>query len=354
MRQLSDSAAHLRLSRRSCLAAMAGVAALAAAPSAAAAPRPPRAVRETAVGERLVDLSFDSPALGGRGRVRLLTPAGWAERRAGDRWPVLWLLPGGDGDHLTWTVDFGVQDLPELRDVLVVMPDMPLYGFYTDWWNHDAGGPPRVESYHLREVLPLVEERYGGGGRRVAAGLSQGGFGALSYTARHPGLFRAAASYSGFVHPSRHPHAVRAGMTYLGLDWLALWGDPELQAEVWDAHDPGRHVGRLAAVPLYLSCGDGRLGPLDLPGTEPDEEIPGLEDPEDPFPEDVYSPTEAVMLAENEVLADRLRAAGAELTTHFHSGTHSPPYWGRELRASLPMLLDALHGTDGAVTRLPA
>ncbi|TDC08912.1 hypothetical protein E1265_32745 [Streptomyces sp. 8K308] len=354
MRPLTDPADRVRLTRRSCLAALAGTAALAATPAVAAAPRRSPAVRETAAGDRIVDLAFDSAALGGPAGVRLLTPAGWVGRRAAGRWPVLWLLPGGDGDHLTWTVDFGIQDLPELRDVLVVMPDMPLYGFYTDWWNHGAGGPPRVETYHLREVLPLVEERYGAGRHRVAAGLSQGGFGALSYAARHPGLFRAAASYSGFVHPSRNPHAVRAGMTHLGLDWLALWGDPELQAQVWRAHDPGQLAGRLAAVPVHLSCGDGRLGPLDPPGTEPDEEIPGLEDPDDPFPEDVYSPTEAVMLAENLALADRLRAVGADLTTHFHSGTHFPPYWGRELRASLPMLLDALHGGDPAVTRRPA
>ncbi|TDC72184.1 alpha/beta hydrolase [Streptomyces hainanensis] len=331
--------------RRTCLAALLGGAALATgvAPPAVARGRP-RTVREVPVGERLVDLSFDSPSLGGPARVRLLTPVGWERRRPGHRWPTLYLLPGGDGDHLTWTVDFGLKTVPELRDVLVVMPDMPLFGFFTDWWNHGAGGPPRVESYHLREVVPLVESRYGAGDRRVAGGLSQGGFGALSYAARHPGLFRAAASYSGFVHPHQHPHAVRAGMTYLGLDWLALWGDPERQGEVWRAHDPAHHARLLADLPLYLACGDGRLGELDPPDTAPDEEIPGLEDPADPFPDDVYSPTETVLLAENHTLADLLRAEGAEPATHFYAGTHAPAYWDRELHASLPMLLDALHG----------
>ncbi|MEU5979475.1 alpha/beta hydrolase-fold protein [Streptomyces sp. NPDC047315] len=313
--------------------------------AAHAAPGAPRAevLREEHTGRRIVDLTVSSTALGRPAKVRLLTPQGWHARRPAHRWPTLYLLPGGDGDHLPWTEDYGIERLPGLRHVLVVMPEMPLFGFYTDWWQHGAGGPPAVESFHLTEVLPLVEKHYGAGPRRAVAGQSQGGFGALSYTARNRGLFRAAASYSGYVHPHRHPHAVRAAMQYLGLDWLALWGHPERQRHIWEAHDPAYLTRRLAGVPVHLSCGDGRLGPLDPPDSLPDEHIPGLEDPEDPFPADVLSPTEAVMRAENEILAPRLRAAGARVATHFHSGTHDPPYWSREFRRSLPMLLAALH-----------
>lgn len=298
-------------------------------------------VRQTA--ERIVDLTVDSPALDGEGAVRLLTPDGWEERGPDDHWPVLYLWPGGDGDHLTWTNDFGIQRLDALRDTLVVMPDMPLYGFYTDWWNHGSGGSPAVASYHLEEVVPLLERDFGAGQRRVAAGLSQGGFGAVSYAARNPGMFRAVASYSGFVHPHQHPHAVAAGMDYLGLDFQALWGDPEEQREVWEAHDPYYLADHLRDTPVYLASGDGRLGPLDPPGTAPDEHVPGLEDPENPFPEDVYSPTETLMGEESRALADRFRAAGAEVTTHFYAGTHSPAYWERELHRSLPGLLAKLH-----------
>ncbi|WP_258534338.1 alpha/beta hydrolase family protein [Streptomyces sp. PT12] len=298
---------------------------LAAVPTGPAAAAPARGaegarvVEERGSGERITDLTVSSPALGGEGRVRLLTPEGWEERGAGDSWPVLYLLPGGDGDHLTWTVDFRIQDLPELRDTVVVMPDMPLFGFYSDWWNGGAGGPPAVATYHLDEVVPLLERRYGAGERRVAAGLSQGGFGAVSYAARNPGMFRAVASYSGFVHP------------------LA-------QRRLWAAHDLYHLAHRLRGVPVYLASGDGRLGALDPPGTSPDEEVPGLEDPENPFPDDVLSPTETLMGEESRLLAERLRAAGADVTTHFYAGTHAPAYWEAELRRSLPMLLEALHG----------
>ncbi|MCK8680099.1 alpha/beta hydrolase [Streptomyces lichenis] len=299
-------------------------------------------IAETFSGRRIVDLVVESAALGRPAGVRLLTPEDWHARRPVHRWPVLLLLPGGDGDHLAWTRDYGIHGLSALRHTLVVMPEMPLFGFCTDWWNHGEGGPPAVETFHLREVLPLVERHYGAGTRRVVAGQSQGGFGAVSYTARHRGLFRAPASYSGFVHPLQHPRAVRAAMDHLGLEWTALWGDPVRQRAIWQAHDPAYLAHRLSGIPVRLSCGDGRLGPLDPPGTLPDEHIPGLEDPDAPFPADVLSPTEWIMREENEALAPVLRAAGARVTTRFHAGTHDPAYWSREFTASLPMLLRAL------------
>ncbi|MER6807187.1 MULTISPECIES: alpha/beta hydrolase [Streptomyces] len=302
-----------------------------------------RVVDERRAGSRIVDLTVRSPALGRDARVRLLTPDGWERRGRHDRWPVLYLFAGGDGDHETWTREYEVHRKPSLRDTLVVMPEMPLYGFYSDWWNHGDGGPPAVESFHLREVLPLLERDYGAGTRRAAAaGESQGGFGALSYAARHPGLFRAVASYSGFVHPLQHPHAVRAGMTYLGLDWSALWGDPVAQRALWQAHDPYYLAERLRGTRVHLAGGDGRAGVLDPPGTAPDPHIPGLEDPDDPFPDDVISPTETLMGEESRTVAIRLKRAGVHVSTHFYAGTHSPPYWWRELDRTLPMLLRAL------------
>ncbi|HET6859892.1 MAG TPA: alpha/beta hydrolase family protein [Streptomyces sp.] len=310
--------------------------------AADAAPGGARVVGEKRTGPRLVDLTVDSPALGGRATVRLLTPDGWERRRPTDRWPVLYLLAGGHGDPAAWTEDHAVDERPELRDVLVVMPSMPLFGFYSNWRNGGAGGAPAVETFHLDEVRPLLERSYGAGNRRAAAGESQGGFGGLSYAARRPGLFRAVASYSGFVRPLQHPHAVRAGMRYLGLDWRAVWGDPVEQHANWEAHDPYHLADRLRGVRVHLSSGDGAPGVLDPPDVEPDPHIPGLEDPSDPFPADVVSPTETVMERESRSLAARLADAGVPVTTHFYAGTHSPPYWKRELDRTLPMLLNAL------------
>lgn len=302
------------------------------------------------MGPRLLDLVIESPALGGRGHVRLLTPVGWERRRPGDRWPVLYLLVGGDGDHKGWTESYDFHHgiaRAALRNVLVVMPGMPVYGFYTDWWNGGFGGPPAVESFQLDEVVPLLEQGYGAGERRVAAGDSQGGAGGLFYAAHRPGLFRAVASFSGYLHPLLHVRAVRAGMTYLELEWRALWGDPVAQRANWEAHDAYHLAERLRGVPVHLSSGDGRLGVLDPPDTPPDPHVPGLEDPSKPFPPDVLSPSEALMGEENHAVARRLAHVGAPVTTHFYRGTHSPAYWVRELHATLPWLLRHLRPRHG-------
>ncbi|WP_064743519.1 alpha/beta hydrolase [Actinomadura rifamycini] len=300
-------------------------------------------VGEKRIGPRVVDLTVRSPALGGTGRVRLLTPDGWDGRRPGDRWPVLYLLAGGDGDYGTFTREYRLQDVPELRDTLVVMPEMPFFGFYSDWWNGGGGGAPGVQAFHLDEVRPLLERDYGAGARRAVAGESQGGYGAVKYAALRPGMFRAAASYSGFLNPLKYPEAVIGGAEFVGIDWRRIWGDPVEQRRIWERNDPYHLAERLRGTPVYIASGDGTRGELDQ-DAEPDPVIPGLQDLAVLFPTEVVSLTEAVMGDESRAVAYRLREVGAPVTAHFYRGTHDPRYWKRELLASLPMLLERLGG----------
>lgn len=282
-----------------------------------------RVVAEEQVGPRMLDLTISSPALGRTAKVRLLTPDGWEERRRGDRWPVFYLLHGCCATYTSWTDDTDVEELAQLRDVLVVLPEGGPVGFYSDWWNHGEGGPPAWETFHLGELRRLLERDYGAGHRRVIAGLSMGGFGALSYPARNPGMFRAAASYSGLGHPLFDPEGLMGLLEEFGEDPLALWGDPVAQRRIWEAHDPYYLAKRLRSTPVFLSSGDGTAGPFDPPGAT--DEI------------------EAFVNELNHVLAARLAQAGVRLTTDFYGpGTHSWPYWERELHRSLPLLLCAL------------
>jgi diacylglycerol O-acyltransferase/trehalose O-mycolyltransferase len=284
-----------------------------------------RVVAEEQVGPRLVDLTVDSPALGRTAKVRLLTPDGWEQRRPGDRWPVFYLLHGCCDTYDSWTRSTDVEELDQLRDALVVMPEGGPVGWYSDWWNYGQGGPPAWETFHLRELRKLLEHDYGAGHRRVIAGLSMGGFGALSYAGRNPGMFRAVASYSGVVHPlyDGFPEGLMGLLEEFGEDPLALWGDPVAQRGIWTAHDPFYLANRLRTTPVFLSSGDGTAGPFDPPGTTDD--------------------LEAFLNDMNHVLAARYREAGVPLTTDFYGpGTHDWPYWERELHRSLPMLLCAL------------
>lgn len=63
----------------------------------------------------------------------------------------------------------------------------------------DSAGTGPYMSCLLDEIIPAVEQAWscGGDGRRVVAGKSSGGFGALSLCMRRPGYFTAAASHAG-------------------------------------------------------------------------------------------------------------------------------------------------------------
>jgi diacylglycerol O-acyltransferase / trehalose O-mycolyltransferase len=68
-----------------------------------------------------------------------------------------------------------------------------------------------------------------------------GGLGAVDYAARRPGMFAAAASFSGIVHTRQSSNESQG---YLGLiksrgeDPLALWGAPDANVDTWKQHNP--------------------------------------------------------------------------------------------------------------------
>ncbi|MBM7786592.1 alpha/beta hydrolase [Tenggerimyces flavus] len=292
---------------------------------ATAAPAKDRArvVKEEWVAERQLDLTVDSPALGKAVKVRLLTPDGW-RKGTHKSWPTFYLLHGCCGDYTSWTALTDVAETKALRKTLVVMPEAGNVGWYSDWWNGGNGGTPKWETFHLTELRRLLEREYGAGHKRVVAGLSMGGFGALSYAARHPGKFRAAASYSGVVNPIHDAQFVLNLNAAFGEDPLALWGDPIKQRRIWNAHDPLHLARKLRHTPVFLASGNGQPGPFDDPNRQPDA-------------------LEQELWEQNVLVAKRLKELRAPLVTDLYGpGTHSWPYWERELHRSLPLLLGAL------------
>ncbi|MDX6428008.1 MAG: diacylglycerol O-acyltransferase / trehalose O-mycolyltransferase [Streptosporangiaceae bacterium] len=282
-----------------------------------------RVVGESWLNAREADLSIASPALRRTGHVRLLFPAGWS-RSARRSWPVLWLLHGGFDDHTSWTTRGDAARLTARSGAIVVMPDGGRCGWYSNWWNHGKGGPPRWETFHLTEVRQLLERGYHAGTRRAIAGQSMGGFGALAYAARHRGMFRAAASFSGTDDISYGPiPPVVVGINVIAgcgeLDWGRIWGSPDTQRKIWRAHNPADLTWRLRRVRLYISSGSGMRGPYDstyLP-----------------------DPVEAATYLLSKSFAGRLADRGIPATVHFYQGRHSWPYWQRELAAALPLLI---------------
>lgn len=280
-------------------------------PAEPPAPKQAVVVSESRQG-RLVELEIDSPALGRTAQVEVLLPEGW---RPGGGWPVLYLLEGccGSGGP-GWVSEGGADEITEDAGVIVVIPEGGYAGFYSDWLNG-----PKWETFHLTEVRTLIEGKYGASDRRAVAGLSMGGFGALSYAARHPGMFQAAASFSGLVDVSDQDVRHIVGQT--PDDPADLWGpDSARVAE----HNPTALVSRLKDIPVYVSCGDGTPGPFDAKGAGRDD-------------------GERFILNENRAFIAAARKAGVKVTANLYGpGRHSWPYWSRELRAALPMLVKAI------------
>jgi S-formylglutathione hydrolase FrmB len=262
------------------------------------------------------DLTIDSPAVG-TVKVRLLLPKGFDAKPA-TRWPVLYLLHGSYGAYDDWWRNTDVSALTAPTNLLVVMPDGGEHGWYSDWWNGGAGGPPEWETFHLVELRQLLERNWHAGDKRVIAGFSTGGYGAIEYAERRPGMFLAAASYSGDLD--------LLSKAFLGNDDVAngLWGDPVAQADVWKAHDPTSNAAALKGTALYVAYGNGQPGLLD----------PG---------ELISDPWEALAATMNEAFVHRLAALRIPVTVDAYGpGMHRWTYFERDLHRSLPFLLKAL------------
>jgi S-formylglutathione hydrolase FrmB len=279
----------------------------------------PTTTARQALGPRLVEYRIRSAVLCRETRLRILFPIGYTEGSA--RFPVLYLLHGGGDDYRAWT-DKGdaaaaTADLP----FLVVMPDGGRGGFYSDWVLAGATGTPRWESYHVGELLPWVDMTFRTDARRegrALAGLSMGGFGAMSYAARHPDLFVAAASFSGAVDTSLYTHIYARAARRDGGPRGAIWGDRRTDPMRWRAHNPVDLAPNLCGMALVLRTGTGMPGLL-TPGARPD-------------------PVEAMVYHKSLRLHRRLLRLGIEHEWHSAAGGHDWPYWARDLRATLPVL----------------
>jgi esterase/lipase superfamily enzyme len=208
--------------------------------------------------------------------------------------------------------------------VIVVMPDSGTSGGYVDWYNNGHGGPPRWETYHINQLLPFIDRRFRTVARRTGraiAGLSMGGFGAMSYTARHPDLFAAAASFSGAVDTNN--------LLDVAVTPVDAFGPRATQEVRWRGHNPWDLAGNLKGMRLILRTGDGQPG--------------------GPFGGgDVV---EQVVHQMNVSFHQRLQRLGvAHLWDDYGPGGHLWAYWQRDLRRTLPELMDVFSRPRGRPT----
>ncbi len=281
---------------------------------------------------RLFELTVTTSALPGPAKVRVLLPAGY-ESEPKRRYPVVYLFHGTSGGAADWTEKGEAEQTTEGLPVIVVMPDIGLGddggGYCTNW----VSGTYSWETFHIDELIPWVDHdlhtiatRDG----RAIAGLSQGGFCSLSYAARHPDLFQTALAYSG-VPDIAYNATDAAGMTAIaaatetGLDGEppnSMFGSRVTDEINWADHDPTTLAENLRGMNLFEYFGNGQPGPEESPE-------PGA------------MSIEALVHEDNIHFHERLTELGIpSLYDPYGAGTHSWPYWTRDLKWSIGVVME--------------
>lgn len=308
-----------------------------------------RLISARALDRRTTDLTLHSPAMQRDIHVNVMLPVGYSPR-AGRRYSVLYLLHGALGGYMNWYTDGDVEKIIGRRPLIVVMPDGGYDGSYSDWYGllqGQSGPVPAWETFHVHELIPYIDSHYltlATRGHRFIAGLSAGGGGSTHYAADNPGLFGAVGSFSGANdNLEQYPFypTLSEGLWLAtdapgdGPDGHCTWGDPYTQKVVWENHNSTYLASNLRGTPLWIASGNGEPGSLDPPLTSSN----GAQDLSNAGAEAAAAATEMEIWDMTKSFVKALNAAGIPHTDYFYGpGTHSWPYWRRDLRRFLAWL----------------
>ncbi|MCF7800703.1 MAG: esterase family protein [Candidatus Marinimicrobia bacterium] len=233
-------------------------------------------------------------------RTIIATPSTYDSQRPA-RYPVILMLHGWSGDETQWEDDADLQMLANRYDLLLVLPD----GGYAGWWADSQTQPKRNYERHIvDELLPWLEQHYNATqskNQRGLTGLSMGGYGSIALLLRNPDVFGAAASLSGITDIIAH-----------GTQWglLEAFGDQEVNAEYWRAHNPLTMIDDLRGrkiPPIFIICG-----------------------------------AEDFAFQENLAMAELLNEKGAKFLALFPPGTHSHPFWKEYIGEAIRFIVNQI------------
>lgn len=291
----------------------------------------------TSTDPRLWRLTVSTAALARPVKINVLLPVGYADTAR--RYPTMYLEYGTSGTVDDWLTAGNAEAATAPYPMIVVIPDSGYDGnggsWFTNWVDqHTALGRANWETFHINQLIPFIDANLrtvAARADRAIAGLSQGGFGATSYAARHPDLFGAVASFSGAPDIDSNP-VVKVGATAIisatasaldGVEPNAFFGDPITDDINWQGHNPANLVTNLQDTDIALWTGNGLPGPLDTPSTA----------------------VSSGALIEGAVHLSTLSFAQVAKAAHvrytlddYGPGTHTFAYWARDLAQWLPHL----------------
>ena len=159
-----------------------------------------RSPAKSGFSERLAELTVSTPAFVEPTKVHVFLPTGYRDNRS-RRWPVTYLLAGTMNNYDTFEGFLEGQKLTVDYPSIIISPDGNS-GYWSDWYNGGAFGPPEYETYVIDQLIPLIDGTYRTIPRRsgrAVLGVSMGGYGSMMLAAHHPDVFAAAATLSGAV-----------------------------------------------------------------------------------------------------------------------------------------------------------
>ena len=288
--------------------------------------------------DRDYNVSVASPYLGRPVNIRILLPVGYDPASA-TRYPVLYLFHGTGGLASDWIDAGGAEQTTAPYGLITVMPECGFNGdggfWFTNWVDQTTShGPSQFEDYLIKSLIPWVDmnlDTIANRDGRAVAGLSQGGYGSAEMAARYPDLFVSMATFSGAPEVERDPEVFAGAIGVIeaievGEDRVPPFselGNPATDLINWEGHDPATLITNLRGMSIDMWTGEGIDGPYD---TTPNPAGSGIEMA-------VYESTEH--------FHEHLVAEGIpSYYDDYVYGTHSFPYWARDLRAYVPMMMN--------------
>lgn len=294
------------------------------------------------LGSRQLEATITPTALGRPLGVRIVLPVHYRPHPH-HRYPALYLFPGTSGHSWDWSRSGQAPRTTRPYRLITVTSDIGFNGdggsWFSNWVDRKTSyGKAQWERYNVHQLIPWIDAnlatvRHRAG--RAVAGLSQGGYGATELAARHPDLFTQMGSFSGAPEIDRDPEA-RAGAaavidaTMVGLNHVepnAPFGDHVTNEINWEGHDPARFVGNLRGIGLWFATADGTPGKYDDPTKDPSGAASA-------------GAIERMTHESTDLFIGHLKAAHIPYVDYdYGSGTHTWPYWARDLRKFMPPLM---------------
>ncbi len=175
-------------------------------------------------------------------------PASYAQDTQA-RYPVVYLLHGFGGNHLTWPKQTkkNLQQISDSLGIIFISPD----GARSWYWDSPVDPKIRYETYVSKELISAVDAKFrtiADRRARAITGFSMGGHGGLWLGFRHPDAFASCGSLSGGVDIRPFPE---------NWDMAKNLGEYYTNEEVWDSHTVINQLFRVRpnSLNIIIDCG---------------------------------------------------------------------------------------------------